>query len=249
MVLVEGGTFQMGDAFNTNKNEPAHSVKLNSFYISKFEITHRQFAYFVAKTGYITDAQKNGGAYVAEAGKRSEINFTYDAKSKVRTDENTNEPVIYISWNDADAFCKWLSQQTNRIFRLPTEAEWEYAARGGKQSQALTFAGVGRPEEVAWFSANSGQQTHPVGQRKPNELGLHDMSGNVWEWCSDWFDEKYYRRSLEESPTGPEKGKQRVVRGGCWRSDPNQIRTVFRSSATPTEGFYSIGFRIVTNNP
>lgn len=249
LVLVEGGSFQMGDPFNPTKNEPAHSVKLNSFYISKYEITHRQFLYFLTKTGYITDAQKNDGAFVAEGGKRKEVNFGYDAAGKVRNEETTNDPVLFVSWNDAQEFCKWLSKETNRTFRLPTEAEWEYAARGGKQSQGMTFAGLGKPEEVAWFAVNSGSETHQVGRLKPNELGLYDMSGNAWEWCEDWYGEKYYRESPEEDPKGPTTGKQKVIRGGCWRSDAKQIRSVYRTSATPTEGFYSIGFRIATNNP
>jgi formylglycine-generating enzyme required for sulfatase activity len=249
LILAEGGTFQMGDAFNTNKNEPAHTVKLNSFYINKFEVTHRQFVYFLTKSNYTTDAQKNDGGYVSEGGKRREVNFGYDAAGKVRPNESTNEPVLYISWNDANQFCKWLSQQSNRAFRLPTEAEWEYAARGGKNSQGQTFAGTGRPEEAAWHIANSGQQTHAVGKLKPNELGLYDMSGNVWEWCADWFDKKYYKDSPEEDPKGPETGDKKVVRGGCWKSDSAEIRSVYRTAALATEGFYSIGFRIVTNNP
>ena len=249
LVLIEGGSFQMGDPFNPTKNEPAHPVKLNSFYMGKYEITHRQFVYFLTKTGYITEAQKKDGAFVAEGGKRKEVNFGYDATGKIRNEENTNDPVLYVSWNDANEFCKWFSKETNRTFRLPTEAEWEYAARGGKQSQGMTFAGLGKPEEVAWFGANSGSETHPVGRLKPNELGLYDMSGNAWEWCEDWYGEKYYRESPEEDPKGPPTGKQKVIRGGGWRSDAKQIRSVFRTSATPNEGFYSIGFRIVTNNP
>jgi formylglycine-generating enzyme required for sulfatase activity len=249
LVLVEGGSFQMGDPFNSTKNEPVHPVKLNSFYMSKYEITHRQFVYFLTKTGYLTDAQKNDGAFVAEGGKRKEVNFGYDAAGKIRNEKNTHDPVLYVSWNDATEFCKWLSKETNRTFRLPTEAEWEYAARGGKQSQGLTFAGIGKPEEVAWFALNSGGETHSVGSLKPNELGLYDMSGNAWEWCADWYGEKYYRDSPEESPSGPVSGKQKVIRGGCWRSDAKQIRSIYRTSATPTESFYSIGFRITTNNP
>ena len=249
MIFVEGGSFMMGDEFNKNKNEPAHGVKLNSFYVHKFEITHRQFSYFMAKTGYTTEAQLKDGAWLITGTKRKEINFSYDAVGKVRTDVTTNDPVLYVSWNDALAFCAWLSKETNRTFRLPTEAEWEYAARGGKKSQALNFAGIGRPDEVAWFNSNSGNQTHPVGKRNANELGIHDMSGNAWEWCADWFEEKYYKNSPSESPTGPSEGKKRVIRGGSWQSDLAQIRSISRSSATPSEGFYSIGFRIVTTNP
>ncbi len=248
MIFVEGGTFTMGDEFNKSKNEPAHAVKLNSFYVSKFEVTHRQFAYFITKTGHITEAQRNG-AWVIDGSKRKEINFGYDATGKLRSAENTNDPVLYVSWNDAIAFCNWLSKETNRSFRLPTEAEWEYAARGGIKSQALNFAGIGKPEEVAWFKSNAGSQTHPVGKRNANELGLYDMSGNAWEWCADWFDEKYYKNSSTENPTGPVEGKKRVIRGGCWQSDSAQIRSVFRTGARPNEGFYVIGFRIVTTNP
>lgn len=249
MVFVEGGTFIMGDEFNKNKNEPSHTVKLNSFYVGKFEVTHRQFAYFMTKTGYVTEAQQNDGAIVIDGSKRKEVNFGYDAAGKVRSAENTNDPVLYVSWNDALAFCNWLSKETNRSFRLPTEAEWEYAARGGIKTQSLNFAGIGKPEEVAWFKANSGNQTHAVGKKKSNELDLFDMSGNAWEWCADWYSEKYYKNSPNESPMGPTDGRQRVIRGGSWQSDLAQIRSVYRSGATPHEGFYSIGLRIVTTNP
>lgn len=252
VIWVEGGTFVMGNASSDGGSveKPEHEVTLDGFSIGKYELSVGEFRAFVEASGYKTEAELGDGSYGYDGKSWNKIksaNWRYTVDGFSLADKS--HPVIHVSWNDAVAYCKWLSTQTGNKYRLPTEAEWEYAARGGKKSNRFTYSGSNILGDVGWYSDNSGSKTHAIGQKQANELGIYDMSGNVWEWCSDWFDEKYYRRSLEESPTGPEKGKQRVVRGGCWRSDPNQIRTVFRSSATPTEGFYSIGFRIVTNNP
>lgn len=258
MVLVEGGSFEMGDLFSEGKsdNVPAHTVRLTNFYISKYEVTVVQFRQFVRESGYRTDAEKNEGAYINTATgnadvweKRKDLSWNTDASGKVHADESEREPVLFVSWNDAQAFCQWLSQKTNRVFGLPTEAQWEYAARGGNRSLSTTYAGSGKVDDIAWFTGNSGRKAHLVGQKKPNELGLFDMSGNAWEWCLDRYDRKYYDKSPTENPTGATKGDKRVVRGGSWRSDLKELRVVNRHSANPDEGFHSVGFRVVTSTP
>ncbi len=174
-----------------------------------------------------------------------------------------NLPVERVSWYDAVEFCNRLSRKEgltpeytisgkdvtwNRSadgYRLPTEVEWEYAARGGNKSRGYRFSGSDDPKEVAWYSANSGEKTHPVGQKKPNELGIYDMSGNVWEWVWDWYDSDHYSSSPASDPTGPYTGSLRVLRGGSWRSDARDLRSANRSSGGPSVSLINLGFRIV----
>ena len=132
-----------------------------------------------------------------------------------------NLPVEQVSWKDVQEFIQKLNALTGKTYRLPTEAEWEYAARGGNQSQGYKYAGSNTVGDVAWHYGNSDHKTHPVGQKQPNELGLYDMSGNVWEWCQDWYGD--YSSSAQTNPTGPSSGSYRVLRGGSWsnrRSNP-----------------------------
>lgn len=155
-----------------------------------------------------------------------------------------NCPVERVSWNDVQEFIQKLNQRTGKDFRLPTEAEWEYAARGGNQSRGYTYSGSNNVDEVAWYTSNSGSKTHPVGQKRANELGLYDMSGNVWEWCSDWYGSDYYRSSPATNPKGPSSGPYRVYRGGSWGSIPEGCRAAIRGSAPADRGI-DLGFRLV----
>lgn len=153
-------------------------------------------------------------------------------------------PVESVSWNDAQEFCAELSRMTGRRFRLPTEAEWEYAARGGKKSTNVKYSGSSNVDDVAWYTDNSGSQTHPVGKLLPNELGIYDMSGNVWEWCQDWFGN--YGSASQTDPIGPVSGSARVLRGGGWRDLVGLFcRVSFRDSYDPDYGLNRYGFRIV----
>ncbi|MCB0599373.1 MAG: SUMF1/EgtB/PvdO family nonheme iron enzyme [Phaeodactylibacter sp.] len=238
--LVEGSSFIMGSFGDYT----SHQVVVNSFWICKNQVTQAE--------------------YVEVTGKRNPSNFK----------GNDNHPVEKVNWIDAIEFCNQLNKKrgflpvydakgnlldsagkvTNDItkvhgFRLPTEAEWEYAARGGNQSKGYEYSGSNDIKEVAWFSGNSDSRTHPVGTLKPNELGIYDMSGNVWEWCYDWLGEKYYdecnAKGTVENPIGPESGRSRVVRGGSWIDGAPDCRTADRGYDYPETRYFYQGFRLV----
>jgi formylglycine-generating enzyme required for sulfatase activity len=157
---------------------------------------------------------------------------------------NTLYPVEYVSWNDCQEFITKLNQLTGQTFRLPTEAEWEFAARGGNSSQGYTYSGSNTIGDVAWYTSNSSSKTHPVATKQANELGLYDMSGNVWEWCQDWYSSSYYSSSPSNNPTGPSSGSSRVLRGGCWGHFATRCRVADRKDLSPTGQSYFIGFRL-----
>ena len=217
MVLVKGGTFMMGSPeseANHNTDEQQHSVTLSDFYIGAYQVTQAQ--------------------WVAVMGNNpSEF-------------EGNNLPVEEVNYNDVQVFLQELNQLTapHYTFSLPTEAQWEYAARGGKHSKGFKYAGSNDLDEVAWYDKNSDNKTHPVGQKKPNELGLYDMSGNVWEWCSDWYAGDYYKNSPANNPTGPTSGSYHVVRGGSWLDDSRFCRVSFRNYGIPVGRNYFLGFRV-----
>ena len=154
-----------------------------------------------------------------------------------------NYPVECVSWNDCQEFLQKLNGLTGKRFQLPTEAEWEYAARGGNKSKGYKYSGSNDIDEVAWYDGNSGSQTHPVGTKKPNELGIYDMSGNVWEWCNDWYG--VYTSTPANNPTGPSSGGCRVYRGGSWSSDARGCRVSNRYGDYPDGRSYDLGFRLV----
>ena len=152
-------------------------------------------------------------------------------------------PVESVSWNDVQEFLAKLNAKTGKTYRLPTEAEWEYAARGGSQRRGYKYAGSNSLDEVAWCYGNSGNKTHPVGQKKANELGLYDISGNVWEWCADWYYE--YPSTAQTNPKGPSTGTDRVRRGGSWIFHAVLCRSAYRSSYIPDDSNGDVGFRLV----
>ena len=159
--------------------------------------------------------------------------------------DNDNCPVERVNWHDVEEYIKKLNDLTGKHYRLPTEAEWEYAARGGKQSFGFKFAGSNNLKIVAWDCDNSKGSPQPVGLKQPNELGLYDMTGNVWEWCSDWFDEKYYANSPAKNPLGPEAGDNRVIRGGSWINFPAYYQVTDRYYNHPSDRRTYLGFRLV----
>ena len=153
-----------------------------------------------------------------------------------------NLPVEQVSWNDCQAFIRKLNELTGKKFSLPTEAQWEYAARGGK-SGGTKYSGSDNIGNVAWYEDNSGDRTHPVGMKKPNSLGIYDMSGNVWEWCQDWYGD--YSSYSQTNPTGPDSGwSYRVYRGGCWFSLARVCRVSIRSGYAPGSRYSDLGFRL-----
>ncbi len=153
-------------------------------------------------------------------------------------------PVENVSWNDVQEFIQKLNAQTGQNYRLPTEAEWEYAARGGQKTQGYQYAGSNNIDEVAWYRENSDSKTHPVGQKRPNELGLYDMSGNVYEWCSDWYGSDYYASSPEFNPPGPASGSYRVHRGGSWYDYSVYCRVAYRRTHPPEDRYNYLGLRL-----
>ena len=155
---------------------------------------------------------------------------------------NLQRPVEQVSWNDCQAFITKLNQLTGRNFRLPTEAEWEYAARGGNKSKGYKYAGSNTIGDVAWYDDNSDTQSHPVASKAPNELMLYDMSGNIREWCQDWYD--WYDSAAQTNPTGPSWGMYRVIRGGCWGLYAEECRVAYRTSVWPEYNDWTIGFRL-----
>ncbi len=153
-----------------------------------------------------------------------------------------NYPVERVSWNDAQDFIKKLNIKSGKQYRLPTEAEWEYACRANGSSK---YCGGDDVDAVAWYDKNSGDSTHPVGGKDANVFGLHDMSGNVWEWCADWYDSGYYASSPQSNPLGSESGSDHVIRGGGWDDTPRIVRAAYRFRFMPVIGSYSLGFRLV----
>lgn len=254
MVLVKGGHFTMGSTkeqsiYSFSDEIPLVNVNLHDFYIGKYEITNAQFSDFLSEKGN----QIQGGANWYKQDKYALIqrksNSSFVPKSGFE-----NYPVSNVTWYGASAYCQWLSQKTGLKFRLPTEAEWEYAARGGQLSKRYIYSGSNSPEEIAWsneYASNSGTNwsikndkgIHAVGLKLPNELGLYDMSGNLSEWCSDLYHNKL---KGGKNPKGPEYGSKRVLRGGSWDNKALSSRVSARNFSNPTHNFLvNKGFRIV----
>jgi len=250
MVYVAGDTFTMGctaeqtDCWENEK--PTHKVKVSSYYIAAYELTLAQFKQFIDSSGYKTDAEKSGWSYVRVGSswvKMDSVDWRCGVAGLTRPESEWNHPVIHVSWNDAKAYCDWLSKVTGKKYRLPTEAEWEFASRGGTKTEGNRFSGASKPGDVGWYADNSSASTHAVGLKSPNELGLYDMSGNVWEWCSDW-DGNYAADSLS-NPTGATTGTNKILRGGSWLSFYWSVRTTNRNNYDPASSCTVNGFRVV----
>ena len=260
-VLVQGGTFLMGSEDGDSDEKPVHSVTLSAFYMGKYEITVALFQKFIDDTNHKTDAETDGGSNIwtgTKWEKKAGINWRHDEEGNLRT--NLSHPVIHVSWNDAVAYCAWLSRKTSKSYRLPTEAEWEYAAGNGSRHTKYSW-GNGDPsvskggnvaDETAkkkfnWtiFDGYTDGYVYaaPVGTFAANDLGLYDMTGNVWEWCSDWKDT--YSSSAQQNPTGAATGSDRVHRGGSWLNYPRHCRVAFRNDGAPAFRDYYLGFRVV----
>jgi WD40 repeat protein/formylglycine-generating enzyme required for sulfatase activity/tetratricopeptide (TPR) repeat protein len=257
MIAVDGGEMMMGANFGDENQRPAHRVFIDGFLMSAYEVTVGEFREFIQNTGYTTS------------------NEDWKAKSKSQQVPTWNDPlfsrdpslpVIGVSFSDAVRFCNWLSARrgyspcysiltsgeivadlSKNGFRLPTEAEWEFAASGGGQSRGFTYSGSNRLSDVGWYADNSGYKTHPVGKLSPNELGIFDMSGNAFEWCNDWYNDKGYPDAVYDNPKGPEKGFDRVIRGGCWSVKAFEAAVKTRNSRPFWDMQPCIGIRLARN--
>ena len=216
MVLVRGGSFRMGDTFGdgSNTEKPVHNVTVGDFYIGKYEVTQGAWEEIM---GNNPSFFKNGRDY----------------------------PVEQVSWNDVQKFIRKLNQKKGKNYRLPTEAEWEYTARsaGKREKYAGTSSGSSL-RHYAWYSSNSGRKTHPVGQMKPNELGIYDMTGNVYEWCQDIYSEHAYSKHKRSNPIYTGSGSHRVVRGGSYSEPPMYLRASFRGGGHTGDRMQDVGFRL-----
>ena len=231
MVFVEGGIFSMGNNYGKNDEKPVHTVTLSSYYMSKCEVSVGQYRQFVRATGYRTKAEQEGWvtAWNGTAwDTKHNVWWEHDAAGNKRTAAQDNEPVLYLTWDDAVKYCEWLSSASGKHYRLPTEAEWEYAARGGKKSHGYVYSGSNTITNVGWCADNGGNKTHAAGKKSANELGIYDMTGNVIEYTSDWYSETYYGSANEVNPTGPLTGKAKVARGGGWNSKAPDSRVTDR---------------------
>ncbi len=247
MVFVKGGTFQMGSNENSDE-KPIHTVRVSDFYMGKYEVTVKEFKIFIDKTSYKTDADKKGKSWVYKNNNWQEengVNWRCDVAGNRRSNSEYNHPVIHVSWNDAKAYVKWLSKETGKNCRLPTEAEWQYAARGGNKSRGYKYSGSSNIDEVAWYSGNSGSNTHSVGNKKSNELGIYDMSGNVWEWVEDKWHSNYEGAPTDGSAWTTGNSSYRVCCGGSWDDDARYCRSSVRYSSTDYISYYSLGFRFI----
>lgn len=242
--LVPAGCYKMGNNFGDvyYMEIPVHEVCVSEFSIGKYAVTRGDFKRFVDDTGYRTEAEKSDGCYVYDG--NSWMKDPAAGWSSPGFSQEDDHPVVCVSWNDSVAYSQWLSRKDNKYYRLPTEAEWEYAARSGGKHEK--FAGGNDIDVVAWYSGNSGNRTHSVGQKLANGLGLYDMSGNVWQWTADWYGENYYRESPRINPSGSSSGSKRIFRGGSWFYDTRGVRATYRDFSSPDYRSSYLGFRLVS---
>ena len=215
MVHVEGGTFTMGATSEQGTDAGKDEKPAHQVTLSSFSIGK----YEVTQEEWEAVMGNNPSSF-----------------------KGAKRPVERVSWNDCQEFIRKLNTMTGKRFRLPTEAEWEYAARGGIKSSGYKYAGSDNLDRVAWYESNSGNATHDIGQKSPNELGLYDMSGNVWEWCQDWYGG--YSSNSQTNPSGPSSGSIRVFRGGGWFSNAWGCRVSLRSYDSPGFTNFNLGLRL-----
>lgn len=271
MVLIEGGSFMMGRNASKDKVKgvefkselPRHKVQLRSFYIGKYEVTVKEYKEFVKSTGQRMPMAPDS-AWFAE---HPDTKMFYPLSKTQWWGWKDDFPMQNVNWFDAVKFCNWKSKKEGlkevytfvtksevkwdlsaNGYRLPTEAEWEFAARGGNKSKGYIFAGSDNIDEVAWYDVSSNLKgPAKVGTKKPNELGLYDMSGNVWEWCNDYYSASYYSRSPKDNPTGASINIYRVLRSGGWHYRADLSRIADRDGPEAGVSNYNYGFRLARN--
>jgi formylglycine-generating enzyme required for sulfatase activity len=229
MIFVKGGTFKMGCDSGGEDERPLNSVTVSDFYMGEFEVTQSLWQEVMGTNIYQQRDKEYTGGPMFGVG--------------------SNYPMYYVSHTEAEEFCEQLNQQVRNqlpsgyFFTLPTEAQWEYAAKGGDKSKSYTYSGGNHLSDVGWYDNNSSASTNTVGLKVPNELGLYDMSGNVWEWCADWYES--YSSSEKKDPMGPSSGLYRVLRGGSWGSSASGCRITRRGYLSPNSRYNYGGFRLV----
>jgi formylglycine-generating enzyme required for sulfatase activity len=255
LVFVKGGSFTMGNSATNKgfKDElPAHKVTLKSFYIGKYEVTQKEYSdYMVRDTSWTSDhgcGPKFPAYHVSWYAvlKYCNLRSLYEKLNPCYTINGSTNPADWgpipttndTTWNAV--ICNWSANG----YRLPTEAEWEYAARGGTNDPDYLYSGSDDINLVAWYGDNASDASHPVGNRKPNGIGTYDMSGNLYEWCWDWYSNSYYSSSPNNNPTGPVNGSSRVVRGGDWRVSAYHCRVANRFEFAPYCNNGCFGFRV-----
>ncbi len=264
MVFVKGGSFQMGSNVENKYEKPKHTVTVSDFFIGKYEVTYEDYIVFLNAEGVNSDGSYNGTKYInindedcAIGYKNGKFYFRICDNSRYQEDasfldnlytgseyqQNKDCPIIGVTWYGADAYSRWKGG------RLPTEAEWEYAARGGSESNGYIYSGSNDISEVAVYDGSLFYVAiKPVGMKKPNELGIYDMSGNVREWCNDWFDADYYSYSPKNDPRGPNNGKFRVLRNCSYNPfGRNCCYVTYRSFLSPDCSNMDSGFRIASS--
>jgi formylglycine-generating enzyme required for sulfatase activity len=245
MVWIAAGSFQMGSNKGDDDEKPVHRVSITQdFGMGRYEVTVGEFRQFVNATGYRTEAEKGDGCYIYKNGWWSK-GWSKERDANWRNpnfSQNDNHPVVCISWNDAQAYTKWLSKQTGKKYRLPTEAEWEYVARGGTDTKYWWGNSIGSNKaNCSGYSS----KTVPVGSFKANPFGIYDTVGNVWEWVQDIYSKDYYSNSIYSDPTGPSTGSYRVLRGGGWSFPAPYCRVAYRVNNSPGYRDGNLGFRLL----
>jgi formylglycine-generating enzyme required for sulfatase activity len=233
LVLIPAGEFVMGsphnDSYASGTEKPQHKVQITKpFYLAVTPVTQEQYERVMGHNPSHFQGTRGILGLFAKAG-------------------DPRRPVEKVSWDDAVAFCRKLSDRDGKEYRLPTEAEWEYACRAGSTGKWCFGDNESLLGQYAWYGMNSGSTTHPVGQKKPNAWGLYDLHGNVWEWCLDWYGGQYTSTALDD-PTGPTAGSDRVFRGGCWFSYAGYCRSAYRNGSTPGYRSNSLGFRLACSS-
>ena len=244
LTYVEAGGFEMGNKDGAPDEMPIHRVNLPAFEMGTYEVTVGQFKAFVDTSGYITELERMSGSHLVfdqknGLQKKDGLNWRYGPDGNLVVD--MQKPVVFVSWNDAMAFTKWMTANYDGTYRLPTEAEWEFAAQGGIRGR-LSETDSLQKEDIPKF-----ELLGKIGSREvmPNEIGLAHMNGSLSEWCLDWYDKNYYRQSPLNAPMGPNVGKMKVLRGGSWINEVNKQSDTFRKKTAPNLCSFSDGFRVV----
>lgn len=275
MVLVEGGNFQMGNSGSASPKgdpdeRPVHNVTVKSFYISKYELTVKEYKQFIAEKESATDFSNLRNHKMPSApdstwlAEHPDTKKHYPMPTQKWWGWGEDLPMFHITWYDAVSFCNWLSAKeglqkcysmnadggievdiNKNGYRLPTEAEWEYAARGGNKSKKTLYSGSSSPSSVCWYDETTALKgPKKVGTKAPNELGIYDMCGNVWEWCSDFYAKDYYAKCPKSNPINLNISPYRVIRGGSWHYNADYATLTSRDGPEPQYTNYNYGMRL-----